>query len=434
MKHLTAQPDLSALAEPYRGVIARAMEKDPARRFPSVGEMLSQLPLPAGAGLGANAAFLGPEALSPPSMRTEAEPGEPVLWAVRQFWREGRERWMRSRWNSDPTKRAFAILLAAFVIVCVCLTTPWWAPVAAVILVFYGIYRAIRAVVLLFVGKPAGPPGASGLDAMRPIPLREPPPGPPNGSGLAQPVPPATVHVASQANPSTGRTPGQLQAALDAAVPRTVRQRAAELVGSLVGGALVAMIVALAAMIVRGYAASAPPRIEEVAWLALVGILGTWAVLIPSKLWEGAPEEPALRRFTLMVLGMGLGLVAWQTAAALFLHLPHLAQLPLPNAYPLIGGFYEADGTPLALAHVAAFGTLFLLMRWWRQAERGRAARFRLPTVIATMLIAGLIAAAWHFPQPWLVMVAVTISVSVQLASPWSRPSPRRWSANRPPT
>ena len=40
MKHLTARPDVSMLAEPYRGVVARALEKDPAKRFATVGEML----------------------------------------------------------------------------------------------------------------------------------------------------------------------------------------------------------------------------------------------------------------------------------------------------------------------------------------------------------------------------------------------------------
>ena len=44
MKHLTAQPDVSMLAEPYRSVVARALEKDPARRFATVGEMVAALP------------------------------------------------------------------------------------------------------------------------------------------------------------------------------------------------------------------------------------------------------------------------------------------------------------------------------------------------------------------------------------------------------
>ncbi len=41
MKHLTTPPDVSMLAEPFRGVVARALEKDPAKRFASVPEMLS---------------------------------------------------------------------------------------------------------------------------------------------------------------------------------------------------------------------------------------------------------------------------------------------------------------------------------------------------------------------------------------------------------
>ncbi len=39
MKHLTAQPDLANIPEPYRSVIARALAKDPAQRNNSVQEM-----------------------------------------------------------------------------------------------------------------------------------------------------------------------------------------------------------------------------------------------------------------------------------------------------------------------------------------------------------------------------------------------------------
>jgi serine/threonine protein kinase len=43
MKHLVAEPDLTGLAEPYRPVVARLLDKNPQRRFPSVGEALNQL-------------------------------------------------------------------------------------------------------------------------------------------------------------------------------------------------------------------------------------------------------------------------------------------------------------------------------------------------------------------------------------------------------
>ncbi|MEX0713236.1 MAG: serine/threonine-protein kinase, partial [Pirellulales bacterium] len=53
MKHLTAEPDLSRLAEPYRSVVARALAKDPLLRYPSMQAMLedldARLAMPAGA-------------------------------------------------------------------------------------------------------------------------------------------------------------------------------------------------------------------------------------------------------------------------------------------------------------------------------------------------------------------------------------------------
>src|SRR6185503_11615332 len=43
MKHLTADPDLSAVPQPYRGMVERALKKDPEKRFKSVPEMVALL-------------------------------------------------------------------------------------------------------------------------------------------------------------------------------------------------------------------------------------------------------------------------------------------------------------------------------------------------------------------------------------------------------
>lgn len=43
MKHLASAPDVSVLAEPFRSVVARLLEKDPEQRYPSVKDLLADL-------------------------------------------------------------------------------------------------------------------------------------------------------------------------------------------------------------------------------------------------------------------------------------------------------------------------------------------------------------------------------------------------------
>src|SRR6476469_6580771 len=44
MKHLTAEPDLSVLQDPYRDIVKRALAKDPNVRIKNVGELIALLP------------------------------------------------------------------------------------------------------------------------------------------------------------------------------------------------------------------------------------------------------------------------------------------------------------------------------------------------------------------------------------------------------
>ena len=78
-----------------------------------------------------------------------------------------------------------------------------------------------------------------------------------------------------------------------------------------------------------------------------------------------------------------------------------------------------------SMAYVAVFGTLFLLTRWWRQANPLRPARLSLWWVFVSMAVAALVAWLWAFPESWAAIVAGATSVSVQLASPWVHPRER---------
>lgn len=88
MKHLVGEPDLTLLAEPYRPVVARLLEKDPQRRFPSVGEALNQLlsQIPAAAQAGPEPAVTqshpGPDQSESAGKEAAAEkPGDDSPWS-----------------------------------------------------------------------------------------------------------------------------------------------------------------------------------------------------------------------------------------------------------------------------------------------------------------------------------------------------------------
>ncbi|MES1213862.1 MAG: hypothetical protein ABUL64_04670, partial [Singulisphaera sp.] len=163
---------------------------------------------------------------------------------------------------------------------------------------------------------------------------------------------------------------------------------------------------------------------SEYAWLGLCGALGAWSVLIPAKLWEGRNGDPVLRRFVMLGLGLLFGLIAFETGPRLLkvvleneVHVPHVS---------IDGrGAYGVDGQPEVMGYLAYFGFLFLLLRWWKQADPLRNSRLSLWALGVTVFWSWALCTFWPFPQPWGMMMAGTISLAVQLGSPWIEPQNR---------
>jgi hypothetical protein len=172
----------------------------------------------------------------------------------------------------------------------------------------------------------------------------------------------------------------------------------------------------------------------------LTTVLGSWAILVASKLLEGSGSDPRQRRLIQTALGAAVG------ACAFWLNQTLLIELGYSNSFPGIiqhvGKFDLLTDSPSiqpALpAYVLYFAALFGIRRWWWLADAFRPKRFRIGSVIFTGLMAFLVPAAFAFHQEWGVLWGTAIAAVVQLSAPWvpvkERAAPVPEPANGPKT
>ena len=146
---------------------------------------------------------------------------------------------------------------------------------------------------------------------------------------------------------------------------------------------LLAAIVAALAACVAPLLLRGQPNSEQMAtyvWLAVVGTLGSWAVLVPAKFAEGKVEDQVPLRISLLLLGTLVGVAAWFLGDALMLKMPGWRE-PIDVGSGIITHEMlgwprnSSSANPPIAVYVAYFAFLFLVPRWWRQAEFTRGAR-----------------------------------------------------------
>ena len=86
---------------------------------------------------------------------------------------------------------------------------------------------------------------------------------------------------------------------------------------------------------------------------------------------------------------------------------------------------YNDEQAPKLPAFLVYFAGMFVATRWWLQSDPLRATRLSVFSTAICVLWAWILHLIWPFPQPWGLMLAATISIAVQLASPWMPTSER---------
>jgi serine/threonine protein kinase len=166
--------------------------------------------------------------------------------------------------------------------------------------------------------------------------------------------------------------------------------------------------------------------VSGIAWTGCMSLLTTWTVLFLTRRWESRSEDSIVQRFAQLTAGVGLGFASYYLSEFLMIPWSEIAaELPARVVDGGIEwnkkwqGFYGEDAMPLLAGHIAYFGALMWIVRWWRQSDVLRKNRFSIWAIAWSVAMAGLVQGLFFFPAPWCFLLAGVTSFTLQMASPW---------------
>ena len=383
MKHLTAQPDLAPIPKPLRATIARALEKDPAKRTPDVRKLGNEVrdaleACMAGAALprGADATFVE----RPFSRNGEFE-----------FRHRRRHRRCRPAFSANDLKRTVRRVMTTTASLAIAL------PLTFVLArVFFSTFRSsVYPSWMMIVAAVAG-----GLTIRRLLSIwwsterREEPvrteSGVPQYSAQAGPATQRWVDVAPSLTNSLG-------------------------VSAIVSSGSIALISAW--LNSGGIRSTLFPSIEHTAMCAATAIVGCWVILL-GHAWtltsRGAQRRAGLVR---LLAGAMVGFCAYGLGTFLVVDVPTAAYTG-EAVVSAIGQRPLVEVTNPTWAGYSLFFALWMgLNSWSRDLYPDRKYRVHLVSILFAIGSAYLISSIYTFPQWYAMLWAVTISTSIQLAA-----------------
>jgi len=414
MKHLTSEPDVTGIREPYRKAIQRALVKDPDRRYSTVEAMAADMQMeisyyeamPSSAGSsrhgGSNESqSFESDRLGVPARRpivnamavdddseTFVLADEPISRNIYFFLQDLRESWRKANLNTIP--KTLFVLLGVLVFV---FGAKYLLPAA----IYAGATYAGYLLIWMMLGannvKPESKRG--GVTDSTVAPTAE------NQLALQNQF----AHGGAVLSP-------------EVFAGRSWTLRAQELVGSMLLSTMVVGVLSILMLVVgsRGYNVSIYSWSPMLAWMFLTSLTGTWMVLILGKVFESRNGDPTLRRFVMLAAGMLLGVVAMALASWLVLEPNYLIppRIVLGNPAML---YHKPGGAPGLFASVAYFGLIMYLMRWWKMTDPLRDSRLSMLTTVGCVMAAILIHLVLPYPRGFL--VAATMTMTIQISAPW---------------
>ena len=370
MKHLTSRPDLSILPEPFRGIVGRALAKDPNHRPQRVTDLL----LPGDAPREPDLRFIGEKssAISPTAndatgkredvLRINDE--EPVFF----IGPDTRPAPVRPR---PPGRNQWL----------------WTNPVTRAV-------KAQRAAL------------RTEATQSRPARVERPAPKPPQ---VARPAPPAVA--AKPPLPPLGPPP---------ALP-SARVRLAELSSSMLKAAPIAALGSVLVLPLTNLASDSPrtdPRTMAVVFGTT--LLATWTALIVGRVREGGKSRSRITRAALhLLLGAMVGIVGFGLAEATHVG-PTSPPMMNPHDFTIVPTAYRSAAAG-AVEFAAFFALAGLLAPAYSGAARNRKSRLSVMAIVWSALVGTVLCLMFPAVMPAGAIAVGVTALATQLVSPYSR-------------
>ena len=426
MKHMTAEPNLSAVPGQLRQVIAAALEKDPKERIQDVDELERRF---------REAVKSAP----PPDFNvTTGSPSPPPETSRRPKSTEAADNLAHSD-HATPSTASVAGYWNRLPV-----PVKWVAGgVLAVLVLEPGLIRYLTFGAFLGMSVYLGYLLVRHFLDSKTTGLAAQPPGPQRVAAAtkSEPAPERPTIVRQSVRPSSAarKSPyhpgGRRVVYLDPATPRVIsrRHRITDLTNSLSISLAATFLVTLAIFLTTNLL----PQVTHAVYFSSVTMLGAWSLMVVSKFREGRTGDVILRRLTQGAFGLGIGFLASGLQQYLMLSGDPLFEAPESVGESLrMGQIQIADGTgyPTMAAFMLFFAMLFAARRWWWQTDSFRRSRFRITSTLFTLLVGAVVAGILHFPGTLGTTWALAISAVVQLSAGWTPPEERLLNPETPRT
>lgn len=385
MKHLSSEPDLSRLAEPYRGAVAAALQKDPARRPTTVGEFLRRVDVGSAA------------PAQSPVVRNEPAPTlwqPPSIVAIRDWpW-----------WKWLASGAALFIVLAVMLIWLRSSNTASYATVGT---------QVQRTVVVDGAVVPQNrrdyvPPQFSPSYGYRSWSIVG------GMSILAFGAVAAAIWAMRRMIVGRGSVPEISSVEVFSATPPfSWGHWGVEVTGAWLVLFVTSAVAARLLLLFEGGAL----QLEQYVWTATT-LFASAALFVLVEKWPGVADGHHRHgsRLRYGLIGVAAGFLSWTIADYLHVMLP--AEFGLSGVG--IGSWPECyvDGRPTGLAFVGYFGLTFFVVDWGSQLNRHRRHLWQFSQTAAAAFWAWLIHLLFPFPQLWGILVVAGCSLVLPLAFP----------------